>query len=71
MTTENPIPPRQRDPWSKGRLIGQKRPLKPKDGPPPGSAADEILVDHQPEDRQRTRPHRAPSMLDLADNVIE
>src|SRR5215468_10176924 len=31
MTTENPIPPRQRDPWSKGRLIGQKRPLKPKD----------------------------------------
>src|SRR3984893_5575661 len=23
--------PRQRDPWTKGRLIGQKRPLKPKD----------------------------------------
>ncbi len=31
MTTENPIPSRQRDPWNKGRLIGQKRPLKPKD----------------------------------------
>jgi integrase len=31
MTTENPIPPQQRDPWNKGRLIGQKRPLKPKD----------------------------------------
>src|SRR6516225_8039310 len=23
--------PRRRDPWNKGRLIGQKRPLKPKD----------------------------------------
>ena len=22
--------PRRRDPWNKGRLIGQKRPLKPK-----------------------------------------
>jgi hypothetical protein len=31
MTIENPIPSRQRDPWNKGRLIGQKRPLKPKD----------------------------------------
>jgi integrase len=31
MTTENPTPPQQRDPWNKGRLIGQKRPLKPKD----------------------------------------
>src|SRR5215472_4639818 len=29
---ENPISlPRRRDPWNKGRLIGQKRPLKPKD----------------------------------------
>jgi integrase len=29
---ENPIsPPRGREPWNKGRLIGQKRPLKPKD----------------------------------------
>jgi hypothetical protein len=27
-TTEKPIPSRQRDPWSKGHLIGQKRPLK-------------------------------------------
>jgi hypothetical protein len=31
MTTENPTPPRQRNPWNKDRLIGQKRPLKPKD----------------------------------------
>ena len=31
MTTENSIPTRQRAPWSRGRLIGQKRPLKPKD----------------------------------------
>jgi integrase len=31
MTTENPMPSRRRDPWNKGRLIGQKRPLKPKD----------------------------------------
>ena len=30
MTTENSIPTRQRAPWSRGRLIGQKRPLKPK-----------------------------------------
>jgi integrase len=29
---ENPVsPPRRRDPWNKARLIGQKRPLKPKD----------------------------------------
>jgi integrase len=29
---ENSIsPPRRREPWNKGRLIGQKRPLKPKD----------------------------------------
>jgi integrase len=31
MTTENPMPSRRRVPWNKGRLIGQKRPLKPKD----------------------------------------
>jgi len=31
MTTENPISFQQRVPWNKGRLIGQKRPLKPKD----------------------------------------
>jgi hypothetical protein len=31
ITTENPMPFRLRDPWNKGRLIGQKRPLKPKD----------------------------------------
>jgi hypothetical protein len=31
MSTENPMRPRQRDPWNKGRLIGQKRPLRPKD----------------------------------------
>jgi hypothetical protein len=31
MTTENSIPARQRLPWNRGRLIGQKRPLKPKD----------------------------------------
>src|SRR6516162_2184791 len=31
MATETPIPARQRDPWNKGRMIGQKRPLKPKD----------------------------------------
>src|SRR5262249_16042084 len=29
--TESPPTLRQRDPWNKGRLIGQKRPLKPKD----------------------------------------
>jgi len=29
---ENPVsPPRRRDPWNKAHLIGQKRPLKPKD----------------------------------------
>jgi len=28
MTTEKPIPSRQRDPWHKGHLTGQKRPLK-------------------------------------------
>jgi len=31
MTTEHSIPTRQRAPWNRGRLIGQKRPLKPKD----------------------------------------
>ena len=31
MTAERPIPSRQRDPWNKGRMTGQKRPLKPKD----------------------------------------
>ena len=31
MTIENTIPARQRAPWNRGRLIGQKRPLKPKD----------------------------------------
>ena len=31
MIIENPIASPQRDPWNKGRLIGQKRPLKPKD----------------------------------------
>ncbi len=31
MRTENPATSRQRDPCNKGRLIGQKRPLKPKD----------------------------------------
>jgi hypothetical protein len=31
MTTENFIPTRQHAPWNRGRLIGQKRPLKPKD----------------------------------------
>jgi hypothetical protein len=31
MTTESTTPSRQRTPWNKGRLIGQKRPLKPKD----------------------------------------
>ena len=31
MSTENPVPGRRRRPWNKGRLIGQKRPLKPKD----------------------------------------
>ena len=31
MTTGNPISPCRRAPWNKGRLIGQKRPLKPKE----------------------------------------
>ena len=32
MVSENASAPRrQHDPWNKGRLIGQKRPLKPKD----------------------------------------
>src|SRR5207302_3232477 len=32
MPSENEASPRrQHDPWNKGRLIGQKRPLKPKD----------------------------------------
>ena len=31
MTAEKRIPSRHRDPWNKGRVIGQKRPLKPKD----------------------------------------
>jgi len=31
MTTENLTLPRQRAPRNKGRLIGQKHPLKPKD----------------------------------------
>ena len=31
MTTETLTPSRQHRPWNKGRLIGQKRPLKPKD----------------------------------------
>jgi hypothetical protein len=31
MVTEDPMPSPQCDPWDKGRLIGQKRPSKPKD----------------------------------------
>src|SRR5271167_382190 len=31
MTTGNPVSPCRRAPWNKGRLIGQKRPLKPKE----------------------------------------
>ena len=32
MVSENDSSPRrQDDPWNKGRLIGQKRPLKPRD----------------------------------------
>jgi hypothetical protein len=27
MATEKPIPSWQRDPWNKGHLIGQKRPV--------------------------------------------
>ncbi len=30
-SANSPVSPRQHDPWNKGRLIGQKRPLKPKD----------------------------------------
>jgi integrase len=30
-TADHSASPRQHDPWNKGRLIGQKRPLKPKD----------------------------------------
>ena len=33
MTAEKRIPPRQRDPWNKGRMTGRKRPLKPAGGP--------------------------------------
>jgi integrase len=31
MATDLSVPALRRDPWNKGRLIGQKRPLKPKD----------------------------------------
>jgi hypothetical protein len=31
MATDLSLPALRRDPWNKGRLIGQKRPLKPKD----------------------------------------
>ena len=31
MSTEYPASCQQREPWNKGRLVGQKRPLKPKD----------------------------------------
>jgi hypothetical protein len=31
MSTEYPASRHQREPWNKGRLVGQKRPLKPKD----------------------------------------
>jgi len=31
MLERNQPPAAQRDPWNKGRIIGQKRPLKPKD----------------------------------------
>ena len=31
MTTDISVPAPRREPWNKGRLIGQKRPLKPKD----------------------------------------
>jgi hypothetical protein len=31
MTAGKRIPSRHRDPWNKGRMTGQKRPLKPKD----------------------------------------
>ena len=38
MLERNAPPAPQRDPWNKGRLIGQKRPLKPKDVWPIGVA---------------------------------
>jgi hypothetical protein len=31
MTADEPIPSRQRAPWNKVHMTGQKRPLKPKD----------------------------------------
>jgi hypothetical protein len=31
MSTEYPASRHQREPWNKGRLVGQKRPLNPKD----------------------------------------
>ena len=31
MTAEKPVPSRQRAPWNKGRVTGQKRPLKLKE----------------------------------------
>jgi hypothetical protein len=31
MCSEYPASRHQREPWNKGRLVGQKRPLKPKD----------------------------------------
>jgi putative ABC transport system substrate-binding protein len=40
-------------------------------GRPPGSAADKIFADHQPQDRQGLGLTVPPSMLDLADEVIE
>ena len=46
MTTEHSTPTRQRAPWNRGRLIGQKRPLKPKD-------VWTIRVRLQMEDRRR------------------
>jgi hypothetical protein len=58
MTTENLIPFRQRAPWNRGRLIGQKRPLKPKDvwtirirlqmeGRPPDLAMFNLAIDSE------------------------
>ena len=55
MLTENDASSRRRrDPWNKGRLIGQKRPLKPKD-------VWTIRVRLQLEDRKRDL-----AMFDLA-----
>jgi hypothetical protein len=31
MATDISVPALRREPWNKGRLIGQRRPLKPKD----------------------------------------